>query len=96
MNTTFVPDFLLYVDRDVEGWPAWMSKQDKVEVCHAVKSFMEKQDKGVPLYIIYEKVRQMNLNVFKDVSVKDSMYAAIHRALLETGHEEVWVHRSTN
>jgi hypothetical protein len=87
MDTTYVPTYLTSVERDSEGWPKFVTTEQRGWLTTKVTELlMQKEARGMEalVYWVFHSPGSPRWPLL------DAQYAAVHRALLETGARQVW------
>lgn len=79
-----------YVERDSTDWPKGMTDEEKLDLCEKVREVLNRNPSGLPLWLVYECVRDKHPLAFKNAVVLDWLYAATERALRAIDAENVW------
>jgi hypothetical protein len=87
MNLTYVPTWLTMDDRDAEGWPKFVTAEQRKWLVAKVKEFIERRGPVTLQVLVWWIFREEGSPRW---AVFDAQYAAVHRALLEAGCEQVW------
>lgn len=91
MNTTYVPHYLINVERQFDGWPKCVTDEQKEEATAAAKEILKQFPQGVDLDLVYRQMQHRRVSAIKDAVLYDYIYAVCHRALLAAQAVQIWV-----
>jgi hypothetical protein len=87
MNTTYVPTYLTSVERDSEGWPKFVTTEQRAWLTAKVQECIERHSQNTIGNIVWWVFRLPDSPRWV---VLDAQYAAVHRALLAADCRQVW------
>jgi hypothetical protein len=93
---SYVPSYLVNIERQYDGWPKGISDGEKAELIELVTRALSQSPKT--LLLVYDFGRRETIEkefkrrcpVYYDSALCDFSYACLHRALLAAQAEQVW------
>lgn len=81
MDLTYVPSYIIHIERQNDGWPVGVSDLQKLEAIEIMRSILDEHPNGLELYYLVQ-IAKHRIPVLKKVVLIDFEYAVVHRALL--------------